>query len=101
MKRVPNHEHIKLGGGGVTQTKQITQYVIKKKWIKTQIALGEHTQAIPETSSLENVLISSSTLDVAQINVEMQPHSLTIQLSPPHFTSQISSDVCMIDNMEI
>ena len=31
----------------------------------------------------------------------MQPHSLSIHPSPPHSSSQISSDVFMIDNMEI
>ena len=102
LKRVPNQEYRTLGGGGGgTQAKQITPYIRKKKGIKTQIALVEHTQAIHETSNLENVLTSSSTLDASQVNAEMQSHSLTIQLSPPHSTSQISSDVCMIDNMEI
>ena len=93
-----------MGGGGVvfTQAKPITPYVRKKKGSKTQVALGEHTQHIPETTSLENVLSSSSTpIDASQENAEMQAHSLTIQLSPPHSTSQISSDIVMIDNMEI
>ena len=44
---------------------------------------------------------SSSPFDASQENAEMQPHSLTIQFSPPHSTSQNSSDICMIDNMEI
>ena len=61
----------------------------------------EHTHAIPETSSLVNVPLSSTPFDVSQENAEMQPHTLSIQLSPPHSTSQISSDVFMIDNMEI
>ena len=52
------------GGGGVTQTKHITPYVIKKKGIKTKTALGEHPQAIPETSCLENVLPSSTHRDI-------------------------------------
>ena len=59
--------------------------------VKSQIALGEHTQHIFETSSLENVLPSSSTpLDASQINAEMQPHSLSIQLPSPHSNSQTS-----------
>ena len=90
------------GGGGVTQAKPITPYVRKKKGSKTQVAHGEHTQHICETTSLENVLSSSSTpIDASQENAEMQLHSFTIQLSPPHSTPQISSDVFMIDNMEI
>ena len=87
--------------GRVTQAKHITPYVRKKKGIKTKTALGEHTQAIPETYSLENVLPSSTLIDASQINAEMQPHSLSIQLSPPHSTSQIYSHILMIDNMEI
>ena len=47
------------------------------------------------------MLTSSSTLDASQENAEMQPHSLSIQPSSPHSSSQISSDVFMIDNMEI
>ena len=91
------------GGGGVTKAKSITPYVRKKKGVKTKIALGEHTHHIFETSSLENVLHSSSStpLDASQINAEMQPHSLSIQPSSPHSTSQISSDIVMIDNFEI
>ena len=65
------------GGKGVTKAKSITLYVRKKKGVKTKTALGEHTQHISETSSLENVLPSSSStpLDASQINDEMQPHS--------------------------
>ena len=86
--------------GGDTQAKPITPYVRKKKGLKTQHALGEHTHAIPETSSLENVLLSS-TIDASQANAEMQPHSLSIQFSPSHSHSQNSSDIFMIDNLEI
>ena len=73
----------------VTKAKTITPYVRKNKGVKSQIALGEHTQHIFETSSLENVLPSFSTpLDASQINAEMQPHSLSIQPSSPHSNSQ-------------
>ena len=47
------------------------------------------------------MLLSSTPIDASQVNAEMQPYSLSIQLSPPHSTSQISSDVFMIDNLEI
>ena len=88
--------------GRVTQAKTITPYVKKKKGVKTQIAHGEHTQHILETSSLEKVLPSSSTpFDASQTNVEIQPHSLSIQPSSPHSNSQTSSDIFMIDNKEI
>ena len=88
--------------GRVTQAKIITPCVRKKKGVKTQIAHGEHTQHILETSSLGKVLPSSSTpFDASQINIEMQPHSLSIQPSSPHSNSQTSSDIFMIDNMEI
>ena len=87
--------------GRVTQAKPITPYVRKKKGMKTQNALGEHTHAIPVTSSLENVLLSSSPIDASQENAEMQHHYLTIQFSPPHSHSQNCSDIFMIDNMEI
>ena len=66
------------GGEGVTQSKHITPYVRKKKGIKKTRALGEHTQAIPETSSLENVLLSSSSIDASHVNAEIQLHSLSI-----------------------
>ena len=90
------------GGGGVTKAKIITPYVRKKKGVKYQTALGEHTQHILETSNLENVLpYSSTSLDESQINAEMQPHSLSIQPPSPHSNSQTSSDIFMIDNMEI
>ena len=90
------------GGGGVTKAKTITPYVRKKKGVKTQLAHGEHTQHILETSSLEKVLSSSSTLfDASQTNVEMQPHSLSIQPSSHHSNSQTSFDIFMTDNMEI
>ena len=85
-----------MGKGG----EPITLYVRKKKVNKTQVAVGAHTQHIPETTSLENVLSSSSTpIDASQANAEMQPQNLSIQLSPPHSISQISLDVFMIDNM--
>ena len=68
--------------------------------MKTQHALGEHTHAIPESSSLENVLLSSP-IDASQANVEMQPHSISIQFFPSHSDSQNSSNIFMIDNLEI
>ena len=49
------------GGRGVTQAEPIAPYVRKKKGSKTQVALGENIQHISETTSLENVLSSSST----------------------------------------
>ena len=101
LKRAPNQEHRTLGGGGSHNPKHITPYVRKKKGIKKPTTLGEHTQDIHETLSLENVFLSSTSIDASQVNAEMQPHSLSIQLSPPRSTSQISSDVFMIDNMEI
>ena len=87
--------------GEVTKSKHITPYVRKKKRNTAQTALREHTQAIPKNSSLENVL-TSSLLDASQKNAEMQTHSLSIKpSSPPHSFSQISSDIFMIDNMDI
>ena len=86
---------------GVTKAKTITPYVRKKKGVKSQPAHGEHTQHTLETSSLEKVLPSSTPFDASQTNAEMQPHSPSIQPSSPHSTSQISSEVFMIDNMEI
>ena len=86
---------------GVTKAKIITPYVRKKKGVKSQPAHGEHTQHTLETSSLEKVLPSSTPFDASQTNSEMQPHSPSIQPSSPHSTSQISSEIFMIDNMEI
>ena len=86
---------------GVTKAKTITPYVRKKKGDKSQPAHGEHTQHTLETSSLEKVLPSSTHFDASQTNVEMQPHFPSIQPSSPHSTSKISSEVFMIDNMEI
>ena len=95
---------------GDTQSKHITPSVRKRKGIKIKNALGptlslfqflEHTHAIPEIVNLENVPHSLIPIDASRINAEIHPHSLSIQISPPHSTSQNSSDVFMIDNMEI
>ena len=86
---------------GNNQAKHITPNVRKKKGIKTKNALGKHTHDIPEIANLENVPHSSTSVDASQENAEMQPHFLNIPLSPPHSISQNSSDIVMIDNMEI
>ena len=63
FERAPVQEHRTLGGSH--KPKQITPYVKKKKGIKSQTALGEHTHAIPETSSLENVFLSLTSIDAS------------------------------------
>ena len=70
--------------------------------LNLKLHLGNTHRHIFKTSSLENVLPSSSTpLDASQINAEMQPHSLSIQPPSPHSNSQTSSNIFMIDSMEI
>ena len=88
--------------GEGTKFKHTTPYVRKKKGNKEPNALGDHTQAITKALSFEDVPTFSITVDASQVNAEMQPHSLSIHPSSPlHSSSQISSDVFRIDNMEI
>ena len=80
--------------GEDTRFSNITPYVRKKKGGKENRALEEHTLAQLKALNFD-VEPSHSPLYASQTNVEMQPHSLSIYLSP----IQISSDIVMIDNI--
>ena len=87
----PGAQIFVLGGGGIE----------RRRGSKPKLYLENTHRSFPRLQVLKNVPLSSTTIDASQENAEVHPHSLTIQLSPPQSTSPISSDVFMIDNMEI
>ena len=82
---------------GDTILKNITSHAKEENSTR---AHGEHTLAQLKTLS-SDVEPFVPSLDASQTNVEMQPHSLSITLFLPHTTSQISSNIFMINNMEM
>ena len=95
LKKVPKPgTHIK--GKDTNQTQpQPKMFEIRKK-PKTAGSQGAHTVVQSLSTSVTEPLLKS-VVDASPINVEKQPHSLSIPFPTPQ--SNISSSVAMIDNL--